>query len=197
MSKNPNFFQRKYLVNKKFQLPFMGRMVMINLLLIGGLYLLTTFIYYRFNYLGDKLGLPSDHSFYHFVQEQILYLSIGFAAMAILSTVCLCIYGLFLSHRIAGPLENIKVRYKEMEQACKEQNFEALKCAEFRDDDFFHEFAQAFNQHVETVKNISTEDTDALIKHLHENSNKSERTLKLVTEEVVESEKDSNNKKAA
>ena len=142
-----NIFRRKFLINPDFQLPFVIRMIIINLLTIGTLYVAMYIIFYRFNFLGNELGFESTHEYYKFIEEQFILVTTVFVAIAISSSFILGVYSFFLSHRIAGPLENLKIRFKRLEtekpKDCKTQ---------FRKDDFFHDLASAYNKHIEKTK---------------------------------------------
>ena len=139
-----NIFRRKYLINADFQLPFVMRMIIINLLTIGILYIGMYVIFYRFNFLGTELGFDSTHKFYQFIEEQFILVTTIFVAIAISSSFLLGVYSFFLSHRIAGPVENLKIRFKKLEtedpKNCK---------TKFRKDDFFHDLANAYNDHLD------------------------------------------------
>lgn len=143
----PPFYRRKFLINTGFQYPFIFRMVVINLLTMGILFVGLYVIFYRFNFLGNEMGLESGHRFYEFVREQFMMISALFFGAAISSTVVLAVYGVFLSHRIAGPLENLKIRFKKIRETAPEE------CkTKFRQDDFFHDLAQAYNEHLDSVQ---------------------------------------------
>ena len=146
-----NIFRRKYLINADFQLPFVMRMIIINLFTIGILYLALYIIFYRFNFLGDELGFESTHKFYQFVEEQFILITTVFVAVAISSSFLIGVYNFFLSHRIAGPLENLKIRFKRMES----EDLKECKTS-FRKDDFFHDLASSFNDHIENREEKAT-----------------------------------------
>ena len=101
-------------------------------------------IFYRFNFLGTELGFDSTHKFYQFIEEQFILVTTIFVAIAISSSFLLGVYSFFLSHRIAGPVENLKIRFKKLEtedpKNCK---------TKFRKDDFFHDLANAYNDHLD------------------------------------------------
>ena len=143
------FHRRKFLINTDFQLPFIARMVVINLLTMAVLFIGLYLIFYRFNFLGNELGLESEHRFYEFVREQFVLISALFFGAALSSSIVLTVYAVFLSHRIAGPLENLKIRFKELRETapkdCK---------THFRKDDFFHDLASAYNEHLDNVQKL-------------------------------------------
>lgn len=145
-----NIFRRKFLINADFQLPFVMRMIIINLLTIGILYIAVYVIFYRFNFLGEELGFESTDKYYVFVEEQFILITTVFVAVAISSSFLIGVYNFFLSHRIAGPLENLKIRFKKMET----ENPSECK-TNFRKDDFFHDLASAYNKHLDTRKDKS------------------------------------------
>lgn len=127
---------------------------------IGILYVGMYIIFYRFNFLGNELGFESTHKFYEFIEEQFILITTVFVAVAISSSFLLGVYSFFLSHRIAGPLENLKIRFKKLETEkpndCK---------TKFRKDDFFHDLASAYNEHIEKQANEGENNNDS------ENSN--------------------------
>lgn len=143
-----NIFRRKYLINPSFQLPFVTRMVVINIIMTCLLYIGIYIIFYRFNFLGNELGLESTHRFYKFIDEQFVLITTVFVAAGVASSLVLAVYSFFLSHRIVGPLENLKIRFKRLENESPDE------CkTRFRKDDFFHDLAVAYNEHLE--KNVN------------------------------------------
>ncbi|MCO4754134.1 MAG: hypothetical protein KC478_06615 [Bacteriovoracaceae bacterium] len=148
----PPFHRRKFLINTDFQFPFIARMVVINLLTMAVLFIGLYLIFYRFNFLGNELGLESGHRFYEFVREQFVLISALFVGAALSSSIVLAVYAIFLSHRIAGPLENLKLRFKELQENAPEN------CkTTFRKDDFFHDLAGAYNEHLDNVQKLHDE----------------------------------------
>lgn len=149
----PPFYRRKFLINTGFQFPFIFRMVVINLLTMGVLFVGLYLIFYRFNFLANEMGLESGHRFYEFVREQFMMIGALFFGAAISSTVVLAVYGVFLSHRIAGPLENLKIRFKKLSDTAPED------CkTRFRKDDFFHDLADAYNDHLDSIQKTIQEE---------------------------------------
>lgn len=143
----PPIYRRKFIINSGFQYPFIFRMVIINLLTMGALFIGLYFIFYRFNFLGNEMGLESGDRFYHFVREQFMMISALFLGAGISSSLILAVYGIFLSHRIAGPLENLKIRFRKLANEAPEE------CkTRFRKDDFFHDLAQAYNEHLDNIQ---------------------------------------------
>ena len=119
------------------------RMVFINLLTVGILFVCIYIVFARFNLLGEELGFDSDHFYYRYVREQFILVSTVFVAVGVSSGMVLAIYSFFLSHRIAGPLENLKIRFRSS------KNGEVISKTAFRKDDFFHDLASAYNDHIE------------------------------------------------
>ena len=135
--------RRNFLINPGFQLSFMAYTVGIAFVATGVFYFADLYFFYKFRQIGVSLGLSSDHVFFQFLREQessknFIYLTASLASLLTLST-----WGLFLSHRVAGPLYRL----------CK--HFDAVSRGEtsddvrFRDGDFFPEVAQAFNQYMQ------------------------------------------------
>lgn len=148
----PPFYRRKFLINKDFQFPFIARILFINLFIMGILFIGIYVIFYRFNFLGSELGFDAAHPYFRFVQEQFMMIGALFLGAALSSSLVIGVYGVFLSHRIVGPLENLKIRFKQN----MDVGPEAHK-TKFRKDDFFHDLAQAYNEHIDKVSSSGEE----------------------------------------
>lgn len=180
------FYKRKYLINKAFQIPFAIRLILVNLSVISVSYALNYYLLFRFNYLAEEMGLPVDHYFYKFIRNELAHMSLIFLGFFAITVGVISLYSLFLSHRIVGPLENIKNCFKKIEEDFSAHEKANFKGTSFREDDFFKEFAKAYNDHMKVIQSKLSD------------KQMGEHTLKLVTEDLVEDkEKKSDTKKAA
>lgn len=151
--KKINFFQRKYLINKNFQFTFLLRILFVNLSTLSIVYALNYYLFYRFNDLASDMGLPVDHYFYEFLKNELTFMSKLFSITSLILCGLIGVYSFFLSHRIVGPLENIKNCFKRIEDLETIEEIVNVKEAQFREDDFFKEFAISYNKHLEYLKN--------------------------------------------
>ena len=93
-----------------------------------------------------ELGLTIGHVFFEFL-SQIKIDYIGFIIIAaVISSIIILIAGIFISHRIAGPLYRLNQHFKST------QNINDLQPVKFRKKDYFREVELSFNQMIEKIK---------------------------------------------
>ena len=63
------FYEKKFLVDKDFQLSFIKKIGLLIFAITGLLYVGFKILFYRFNLLGESMGLESDHFYYTFLQQ--------------------------------------------------------------------------------------------------------------------------------
>ncbi|MDA8791864.1 hypothetical protein N9N67_01390 [Bacteriovoracaceae bacterium] len=179
------FYKRKYLINRAFQIPFTIRLILVNLSVISISYALNYYLLFRFNYLAEEMGLPVDHYFYKFIRSELAHMSLIFLGFFAITVAVISIYSLFLSHRIVGPLENIKNCFKNIEDDFNAHEKANFKGTSFREDDFFKEFAKAYNDHMQVIQSKLKD------------KQMGEHTLKLVQEDLSENQNDKEKSKKA
>ena len=89
---------------------------------------------------GELSQLPESHPYFVFLksfQEQFLVM-FGFSVLA--SFVVCFVLGLFVSHKVAGPLVKIRNYFERVGEGEPEAEIK------FRDGDFFQDVAQAYNK---------------------------------------------------
>src|SRR3712207_4031879 len=62
--------RRKVLIDPRFQLGFVGQMLVFAALIAGVLYFANDRFFSEFKAQGTALGLPPDHTFFQFINEQ-------------------------------------------------------------------------------------------------------------------------------
>ncbi len=140
--------RKKILVDKKFQLSFVGYTI-IPVILIDLCFWLA--IEYHFNNLAHQalqVGLQRGHQFFsllHFQKTQ--FISLLFIVSLLIAAIML-VWGIYISHRLAGPLvkfnESLK-NYQSIEEARE-------KPVLFRQKDFFYEISKSFNEFIGRLK---------------------------------------------
>jgi hypothetical protein len=135
-----------YLINPKFQYKFMAYTILSALSALGIVYAANQYFFHRFIEKGKNLHLPVDHPFYLIIQEQQSFMSDIFVVVSISVTLFLGIWGLFFSHRIAGPLYRLNKIFKSAAKDRKE-----LKAINFREHDFFQDIPEAINLYLKTI----------------------------------------------
>jgi thiol:disulfide interchange protein len=139
MTKAPN--QRKrFLINPAFQISVIKQMFGLTCLVIAIFYAANAYHFWSLKAQGLALGLPEGHVFFRFLAEQQARMDVFFLVTSVLTLLTIVGYGLFLSHRVAGPLHRLK---QYLAVAPSEEDRQApLK---FRTNDYFPEVAEAVN----------------------------------------------------
>lgn len=140
--------RRKFLVNPEFQLRFMGYMSIALVLGVLTLYVSNLYYYDLLISEGQEMGLDASHPYFEFIQEQRALLTKVYALTSLLVFAGLMIFGLFMSHRIAGPIYRI-----ESYLIAVSEDDETLAPVKLRDGDFFPEIAGIVNRTIEHFEN--------------------------------------------
>jgi methyl-accepting chemotaxis protein len=132
------------LINKSFQLKF-SALLLIPILIIQTLLWLAIEIFFR-NMIarGEAHHLPAGHNYYHLLAVQKNELNTILIALCLIVAVFMFIWGIYISHRIAGP-------FHKMESYLNNAgNLDEVKTKklEFRENDFFLNIPKAFNQFI-------------------------------------------------
>ncbi len=140
--------RRSILINPRFQWTLVGYATGVSALLPGVIYLLISYGFDQFVRVGTELGLPPDHVYFEFLRMQEGTFKQVILAIAILVGLILILGGLFVSHKIAGPIYRMQKELNLMSSS------EPVKLHEihFRRGDFFPELAESFNRLVKSSK---------------------------------------------
>lgn len=139
--------RRRLLINPDFQIRFI--LYLSAALMVGLLVLFVSNLYY-FDHLitaGSDIGLHESHPYYEFIREQRELLITIYLGLSLFVFLGLMLFGLYLSHRIAGPIYRIE---KYLLAVAADQA--DLQPVSLRETDFFPEIARIVNytiQHVE------------------------------------------------
>jgi len=144
------FFRKLFLINPKFQLSFIAHTLVCALAVIAIFYLANLYFFWDFSHKGQAIGLPADHIFFRFLDDQRRKLDLIFAVTAFVAFLCLTIFGIFLSHRVAGPLHHLR---KHLRAMIAENSFTEVK---FRKTDYFPEIADTVNEFVANYRDQQT-----------------------------------------
>lgn len=131
--------RKNFLINPRFQLSFLAYTLGISVLTIVFFYAADAYFFWKFRQLGQGLGLPSNHVFFQFLDEQHATKNTYYGIAAGVTVSFLSIWGLLLSHRVAGPLYRLRKHLTSVAQG------ETLSDVRFRKGDFFQEVADAYN----------------------------------------------------
>ncbi|MGB0454602.1 MAG: hypothetical protein ACPGJV_12915 [Bacteriovoracaceae bacterium] len=145
---------RIYLINPKFQWRFMGYVILTVVFSVSIIFLSNYFFFESFLAKGQALGLPEDHAFFVLIKEQrSLMTKIFFSVSSVISFI-IGLWGMFFSHRIAGPLFRLRRHFVDAEREGKKK----LGPVNFRENDFFQDIPEALNSYLASA-NLLEEDT--------------------------------------
>lgn len=142
--------RRVFLINPKFQWSFIGYISFVAVALMATFYAANAYFFWKFSKLGQEIGLQSDHVFFRFITEQKTNMDLIFVVTALCGMTFLILSGLYLSHKVAGPLYRLHQHFLSLKQSGA-----PLKEVRFRKGDYFPEIAESFNnlvKHDNTVK---------------------------------------------
>ena len=145
-SKKSKLWRAKYIINPRFQFFMIGFALIQSFLAIGILYALNVYFFHRFNSMGVASGIPSNHIYFQFLNEQQLFF--GQAILVVSAVLGALIVGsvVVVSHRIAGPIYRMNKHIEEIAKG------ESPKEINFRKSDFFPEISEVFNKMVLKLK---------------------------------------------
>ena len=134
------------LINPSFQLKFIGYMAIGGLFSLIAFYIADIFFFNRLIQHGVDFNLPADHIYFQLISQQQGLMQNIFWVTRLIIFLFFSLSGLFLSHRIAGPLFNLKNHLKRL--ADDTINGKVKKELHFRHNDFFQEIPEAFNYYL-------------------------------------------------
>jgi methyl-accepting chemotaxis protein len=141
-------YKRKvYLINPKFQLNIVGKFAIFSMLNIAIFYSCFYAFYSKFYNKGLSLGLPKNHAFFVFLSDQKYIFDSIFVVASAISILALIIFGILLSHKIAGPMYRMRMHLK----SCGEEK--TFKQVKFRKGDYFTDVQDSFNEMVDKISN--------------------------------------------
>jgi sterol desaturase/sphingolipid hydroxylase (fatty acid hydroxylase superfamily) len=126
------------LINKPFQYSILAWFSFLSIILISIFYSTIWYFFYNLKKEAVSVGLPPDHIFFTFINEQKSIMDNVFIVSSIIALLVILIGGLILSHKVAGPL----YRLTKHLQAHDKNNTPPLK---FRKGDYFPEIEKSFN----------------------------------------------------
>ena len=143
--------KKSLLINPAFQWTLIGYASAVATVILVSMHELNSFAFGYFNEIGLLAGLPKDHVYFEFIHMQEATVFRTFIAISCLVAIVLILGGLFVSHRIAGPVYRMK---KDLERMTAD-NQAQLKEIHFRKGDYFPELAEAFNALVKSRNELS------------------------------------------
>ncbi len=138
--------RKVYLINPRFQLRFTGVMTGIAFAAILIFFIANTYFFYTLQQLGREAELgPAYFQFLAGQQEKMNWI---FLATSVVALLAMLVGGLWLSHRVAGPLYRFTRHLEQVGESGE------LRTVKFRKGDFFPEIADVFNRYMERLKKV-------------------------------------------
>ena len=140
ISKSKQDHRHIMLINPQFQLRFIAYITSFTLIGLAVMYSSNYIFFVKLHSEGKAMGLPPDHMYFEFIQQKKWSLTFIFLISSVGLFVAIFIAGLYLSHKLAGPVYRIE---KWVNEVVSGQTNEKLS---FREHDFFPEMAENINK---------------------------------------------------
>jgi hypothetical protein len=131
----------------------MFSLILISIISISIIYFANDYFFQSYINKGQVLNLPPDHPFFLMIEEQKSFMTKVFLLVAGSTTGIACLWGLFYSHKIAGPLYRLNKYFEDAALAGKPLE----KKVYFREDDFFQEVPISINKYIDGLNEKSDE----------------------------------------
>ncbi len=149
--------KKSLLINPAFQMTIIGYASAVSAIILFAMYHLNAFAFKHFNEIGELAGLPKDHVYFEFIHMQEATVFRTFVLISLMVAVVLGVGGLFISHRIAGPIYRMRKDLEKMTAL----NDNELRTIHFRKGDYFPELAETFNRLVESRRKNAKPDAES------------------------------------
>jgi len=130
------------LINKKFQLSVLLSFAILILIVELLFYFATVYFFKCMQDDAIVAGLSPNHIFFSYLNNQKYLMQNIFILTACISTLIIFLGGIYLSHRIAGPLYRLTKHFQNSSLS----NVQQIK---FRKNDYFPEIEKAFNEFIQ------------------------------------------------
>ena len=151
--------EKKFLINNNFQIQFMFSILLISICSMSIIYLANDYFFYSYMQKGEALNLPPDHPFFLMIHEQKKFMTNVFIVVGFSISGIAGLWGLFYSHKIAGPLFRLQKYFIE----AAIESVPLKNKIYFRDDDFFQEVPESINKYIESISELAGPNRDGVI----------------------------------
>ncbi|MEE4661604.1 MAG: hypothetical protein V2J89_14125 [Halieaceae bacterium] len=122
-------------------------MTLASLFSISVFYFVNTFYFNAVYAMGNELGLDSTHPYFAFIETQRALLLRIYVLLSAVSFTLLMVFGLFISHRIAGPIYRVEKYMQSIADGERE-----LEPVRLRRGDFFPEIENIVNASIKRLR---------------------------------------------
>ncbi|OGR04582.1 MAG: hypothetical protein A2284_06125 [Deltaproteobacteria bacterium RIFOXYA12_FULL_61_11] len=144
----PKFWQRKYIINQGFQVKYIAYVVLASTLISS---ILSFYIYKTSLANSELLEIMSiQNDLLEGVKHEDFKVLVSLLSFIVLQALCLLVFAVLLTHRIAGPLFRVELFLKAVVMG------EAMHVRSFRKGDEFKYLAELMNSVSDFLHNTST-----------------------------------------
>ena len=143
--------EKQFLINGHFQIQFIASLILISIISMSIIYLANDYFFHSYMMKGEALHLPPDHPFFLMIHEQQRFMTKVFITVALSISSIALLWGLFYSHKIAGPLYRLQQYFNH----AAVKNTHLSHKIYFREGDFFQEVPDSINRYIDSVNNIT------------------------------------------
>lgn len=129
--------RKNFLINPFFQVRFVIFMIIVSTISMGMTFIMFKLCFQEFYQLADSSNLANNHPFRDLIQYQEGQFVTFFIILAVSNVILITLMGLWMSHRIAGPIYRITKNLLD-------PNFGGKIST--REDDYFKELPEAINR---------------------------------------------------
>ena len=129
------------LINRNFQLSLLFKISLMGVLIEGIFYSANFYFFKKMEDQAIQAGLNPDYIFFQYLDTQKVLMNKVFLISTILTIVVIVWGGLYLSHKVAGPLYRLT-------QHMKNFNINNIEPVKFRKGDYFPEIEETFNEFI-------------------------------------------------
>jgi hypothetical protein len=140
--------EKKFLINYPFQMQFMASLILISIISMTVIYMANDYFFQSYIARGKELNLSPDHPYFLMIIEQKRFMTKVFIMVASTISVIASVWGLFYSHKIAGPLYRLHTYFTEAAINSKPLD----RKIHFREDDFFQEIPESINNYIDSIE---------------------------------------------
>ena len=141
------FYQRRYLVDKRFQMKYTLMIVSFSAVIYG---ILGYFLYQKERTNSEILEIQ-NLELSRMIDAQDVYIIYYLAAFFLIQVASLFVLGILITHRIAGPVHRVHRYLEEVAETGRVRPLEPI-----RSRDEFHEFFQSLGA---VIERLSTRDS--------------------------------------
>ena len=137
------------LINKEFQIRLVSYFLVLSLINTVVVFISMIYFFKKFKNQAIELGLAPDHTFFYFLDAQRDHMSMVYLISTIVMIIIMFVGGLYISHRIAGPIYRLKQHMKNLSETGLEG--EEKSKVKFREGDFLVDLQDSFNSFISSL----------------------------------------------